>query len=132
MKIKLQQLWDVQQGSLSALASAKQINAKAAYRISKIIKKLSDEIKDLNDSRNNLIKKYGEEKEGSVVVSKDKTKEFIEEFNDLLKTEIEVSIEKLPFECVESIQLTPIDFINLDWLIEEPSQQPEKASTPNG
>lgn len=128
MKITLQQLWDAQIESLGTLCNAKQANVKASYWIGKVGKKLVAEIKDLTESRNELIKKHGEEKDGNVSVAKDKTKAFSEEFKELLKTEIEVAIEPIPFEYVEAIQLSPADFINLDWLIAEPVATPEKAS----
>ena len=126
MKITLQQLWDAQQESLGILMNAKQANVKASYWIGKTTKKIIEELKTLNESRNDLVKKHGIEKDGSFTVPKENVKAFNDEMKDLLKTEIEINIDQLPFEYVETVQLSPVDFINLAWLIAEPT--PQKAA----
>lgn len=129
MKVKLQQLWDANQEALLTLGNAKQANVKASYWIGKAMKKIISELTDLNNSRNELVKKYGSEKDGSWTVAKEKIQIFNKEFKELLDTEIDLNINKLPFEYVESIQLSPGEFMALDWLISEPKEQPKESDS---
>ena len=91
-----------------------------AYRISKVLKVIGVELADLEEARQKLVQKYGEENEGTIVVSSENFDAFVEELNPLLLEEVILpfepfSVDKLP----ETVTLTPIQMSQLSFFIKE-------------
>ena len=89
MKITLAEVKSLE-SSLSKIFN-KDVNIKLAYRLGKLLKRLSEEMKMLEENRIKLVKKYGEEDEETkqLSVPPEKTQEFYNEFNELMQIEIE-------------------------------------------
>lgn len=61
-----------------------------AYKISKLITKVSDELNSIDQFRISLVKKYGEnEEDGSIKVPQKNVDKFTKEFNELLESDID-------------------------------------------
>jgi len=93
MKVKLGEIYRTK----DSLQKVSELNipAKIGIRIARLIRKLAEEIQTIDNQRNLLVKKYGEEKDGQIVVKQDKLMDFITEFNDALEQEIEIEGEKI-------------------------------------
>lgn len=80
-----------------------------AFTLLKLIKELNQEKQNIEDGRNNLIKKYGEEtevegKQQISIKNDDKVaiEAFSKEFNEILNLDFELSIEnKIDMDCNE-------------------------------
>ena len=69
-----------------------------SYRLSKLVMKLNEPFKVIEEVRNGLIKKYGEtDEKGQTRVKEDGENfpKFVAEFNELMAQEVEVAIEKV-------------------------------------
>jgi hypothetical protein len=94
----------------------KDVNIKIAYRLGKLLKKLSEEMKALEENRVKLVKKYGveDEKTKQISVPQDNAQDFHKEFNELMQVEIEVDFEPIPLEQFGDIELSASDVLRLD------------------
>jgi len=70
---------------------------RASAQIAKLALALNGSLKVIDDVRNGLVKKYGEEKDGETRVEEksESFQKFIEEFNELMEMEEEVKFEKV-------------------------------------
>jgi hypothetical protein len=86
-----------------------------SYRFLKLSKKILEEIKNFNDSRNKLIEKYGEKKEDGSVEIKDlsKVEDFKKEIEPILKEKIELEWTTLDISDLGDIKLTVEDIDSL-------------------
>lgn len=120
MKVTLKQIW----GSVQAIGKLKQTNgtsAKANYWIGKLTTKIFKEAQEIENNRNEIIKKYGAEKEDkSWQVKPENNELFIKELNEFLDTEVELNVNKIDIEFLEGRNLSADDFIALDYVINEP------------
>jgi len=82
---------------------------KGAYWFNRLVKKLRSAQEDYNDTRNKLIKKYGEEdKDGNTKVAEVHIPAFSTAIGELLEEEFEVEGIK-PIKFPEGLKLSPID-----------------------
>jgi len=118
MKILLKELVEAKEGLSKILGVSQDI--KLSYRVRKIAGKVLSELKHIEEMRQDLVKKYGEEQEdGSYNVVKNLDK-FRIEWKSFLETEIELDVQIIPFECFESVKLSAFDIALLEKFIEEP------------
>lgn len=105
----------------------KDFKAKLAWSIARILKSAEVEIQSFNDTRMNLIKKYGEKDEKGELITDEKnnckimpenTETFTEELNELINTEVEINANKINFNLFENIDFTPSDMAALEPFIE--------------
>lgn len=119
-KIKLSELRDIT-GSLSKVLS-QDLPVKQAYRLSKLAKAVQAEIKELNEHRERLIKKYGERDEKGNLAVKSRVDEFQNEFTPILDEEVELSFIPLDMNDVDGLKVSPLDIANLEPFIDEKSE----------
>lgn len=107
--------------------SQKDFKAKLAWSIARLLKAAEKEIQEFNDTRMNLIKKYGEKDENGELVTDDKgnckidnsvLNEFSNELNDLMNTEVEINANKIDIELLENLEFTPSDMAILEPFVE--------------
>jgi len=103
------------EASLSKIFN-KDINIKLAYRLGSLIKTLSKELENLEESRVKLVKKYGVEDEETkqVSVPTEKTQEFYAELNELMQIDIDIDFEPIPLEAFGDISISASDALKLD------------------
>ena len=103
------------------------LKAKLAFQIARVLKEAEKEVQGFNDTRMNLIKKYGEKDEGGELVKdendnckipNESIKEFQDELNEVMNTEIEINANKLRMEDLESLDFTPSEMAMLEPFIE--------------
>lgn len=110
---------------LNKIAEEKDLRASVAYRLGKILKLLSAELQELEESRGKLVMKYGDKQIGADgeevfgVTDPEKFKPFMAEITDLLSTEAEIAAGKFKPEDFEGAHLSAQDFIALEFMIAE-------------
>ena len=125
IRITLEQLINSTDG-LKGL-SQKSLKARSAYAVSKIIKAADAEMTTFNETRMELIKKYGEKGEdgevksdenGNVRILPESLNDFNKELQELLKTPVEINANKIRMEDIDNVEFTPAEMAQLDEFIE--------------
>ena len=123
------QLKDIIEGTevLKKLAG-QPLRGKVAFQISKILKRLEDELTLFNNTRVDIIKKYSQTDEngelisdenGNVKLKEETIEDFNKEITELLNMEIEIDANKIALEDIENVDFTPAEMTLLMPLIEE-------------
>lgn len=125
IKVKLEDLVNATDG-LKGL-SQKQLKARCAYAVGKILKSADAEIQSFNETRMELIKKYGEkdengelktEENGNVRIPPEGLNDFSKELRELLDTEVEISANKIKMDDLGNVEFTPAEMAQLENFIE--------------
>ena len=107
--------------------SQKTLKARPAYAVAKILKAAEAEMTGFNDTRMNLIKKYGEKKDdgelntdenGNVHIASESLADFNKELQELLDTRIEINANKIRIEDIGDVNFTPAEMAQLDNFID--------------
>lgn len=108
--------------------SQTEMKAKLAWSVTRLLKAADKEMQEFNETRMNLIKKYGEKDENGELVTDDKNNckipeanlaQFSSELNELIDEEIEVNANALSLEALEDKEFTPAEMSVLEPFIEE-------------
>ncbi len=108
--------------------SQKELKARLALSIARLLKEAEREIQNFNEVRMNLIKKYGEKDEngelvtdesGNCKILPDGVETFSKELNDIIGTEIEINANKLRLDDLDNLDFTPSDMAVLEPFINE-------------
>ena len=100
-----------------------ELKAKLAWQVGRLLKAADKEIQEFNETRMNLIKKYGEKDEsgelvtdegGNCKIVESNVVEFQNELNELINTEIEINANPLKIESLEDLDFTPAEMSNLE------------------
>jgi hypothetical protein len=93
---------------------------KTSYKLSKILKKIGQELADLEEERVKLVKKYGDqddEAQSIQVTDPAKYEEFAKEFGELLQEEITLEIDPIPIDMLgDSVTFSPAELAALEML----------------
>ncbi len=91
---------------------------KGAYWFNKLVKKLRSVQEDYNDTRNKLVKKYGEEdKDGNTKVAEVHIPAFSTAMEELLEEEFEIEGIK-PIKFPEGLKLSPIEMGHMEEVVD--------------
>jgi lysyl-tRNA synthetase class I len=128
MKIALKDLADMEKALGKVMNTP--MNFKLSYRLAKIAGKLTSEFKHINNTRQEIIKKYGKQdpKTKTFTVLDEKVEEAGKEFDDFLAQEITLEVDKIPTECIQDISISANDLASIAVLIEEPTTEPSKKA----
>lgn len=105
----------------------KELKAKLAWSIARLLKAADAEIQSFNEARMNLIKKYGEKDEngelvtdekGNCKILDDEIRNFTEELNELMNSKIEINANKIRIEELETLDFTPAEMNVLEVFID--------------
>lgn len=119
IQVKIHQLL-VSVDAFQVLCS-KSLSAIVSFRLSKMAKRIDEELKQFNDVRLKKAAELG-------TLSEDKSKYefsaeagilFQQEIEKMQEEEIDLPFEKVKIEDIKSIDLEPKHFILLDWLVQE-------------
>ena len=125
IKLKISDLLNSTE-ALQKLAG-KELKAKLAWQVSRVLKLAEKEIQDFNETRMNLIKKYGEKDENGELVTDENNNckinnesinDFSNELNELIESEIEINANKIKIEDIENIDFTPAEMTQLEVFID--------------
>ena len=89
-----------QDGSVEAISQGllkQKTNMKTKLYLSRLAKLVGDEFKLYEDHKNELFKKYGEEKDGMITIEREKFAEFNKEHEDLLTAEKMIRITAIVY-----------------------------------
>jgi hypothetical protein len=131
-KVKNSQLSNDSLKSLNELIE-KDINAKAAFKLSRILKHLSSIVEDKVTSEKKIFNKWSQKDElGNPVLAKDESgldipdtfmitnvDEFSKEMSELMNIESEVPFEKLDFDEIGLTTIKVKDLIKIEFLFQE-------------
>lgn len=117
MKIRLAEVKALE-GSLSKIFD-KDVNIKIAYRLSVLLKRLSEEMSLLEENRVKLVKKYGkeDEKTKSMTVPPENSQAFFNSFNELMQLEVDINFEPVALKDLGDIELSAADMVKLSGTI---------------
>ena len=125
IKIKINDLLNTTE-TLQKLAS-KEMKAKLSWQIARLLKSAEKEIQDFNETRMNLINKYGEKGEdgnlitddkGNCKITPDSVNTFSAELNELVQSEVEINANKIRIDDLENIDFTPAEMAALEIFID--------------
>lgn len=106
----------------------KSLKGKTAYYIARLLREIDKELTLFNETRGNLIKKYGEKDEngelkidenGNCKFLPEEMDKFYSEMNDILNDIIELNVNKIELNDLENLDFTPTEMILLEPFIEE-------------
>lgn len=116
MKVKLSEVYVSVPVLSKALDLELPINV--SYKVMKLVNSLNTELKNIEEQRVKLVKKYSDSDQNNVL--EDKKQEFLKEFSLLLEEEIEVSWEKLPISSFgNDMKLSVNDLSKVSYLFSE-------------
>lgn len=107
--------------------SKMELKAKLAWQVARLLKAAEKEIQEFNETRMNVITKYGEKDENDQLITDDNNnckiqKEHIEDFtnelNELVKSEVEINANKLKIDDLADLEFTPADMAQLEPFLE--------------
>ena len=125
IKIKISELLNSTE-ALQKLAGT-ELKAKLAWQVGRILKAAEVEIQSFNETRMNLIKKYGEKDENGELITDEQgnckivegdINEFSNELNDLINSEVEISGNKIKIDDLDKVDFTPAEMAQLEILID--------------
>jgi hypothetical protein len=119
MKIKLEQMVMAMEPLQRIFLESLPI--RTTFRLKKIVKLIDENLKDYNESRLDLLKKYGvENPETGGYDIPEENRELIEkEHTELLNTEVSLAFEPLSIDLFGNIQISGRDATLLEWIIVE-------------
>lgn len=118
MKVTLAQIKN------SEIVLAKLLNAElpiqVSFRLSKLIKRINEELVEFESSRQKLFEKYGEQQADSTIKIKDEfQKEFLSQINALLGEQIELPDVKVSISEISDLKFSAIEMAALEpWITE--------------
>ena len=114
--------------SLDKLNNAKGLSAVVAFKISKNIKLINDELKSYDEARTKvLVEASDKDEKGNAIINKstsqyqipdDKLEKVFIEIQELQNEEVDIDFKKIKIEDLTTHDLTPLDFSNLDFMLE--------------
>lgn len=105
----------------------KELKARLAWQTAKLLKAADAELTSFNETRMNLIKKYGNKDEAGELITDEKgncriTEElaanFSSELNELLASDIEINANKIKISDLENFDFTPAEMNTLEPFID--------------
>ena len=103
--------------------AGKELKAKLAWQVGRMLKEAEKEIQSFNETRMQLINKYGSKDEkGELVMDENNNckiepesiNNFSNELNELIASEIEINAHKIKIDDIENINFTPSEMAQLE------------------
>lgn len=101
---------------------SEKVTGKFAYAVARNMRKISEELVEYQNLKNNAIFKYGETGEdgrASILVGSDAYKQFIEEMKDYAEISHDVVIQKITTDELLSSSLNANEILTIDFMVEE-------------
>ena len=121
MKVKLVQI--VNSTEAMNKVATQPMKAAVSVKVAKNLKTLSEELSIFEQSRGDLIRKYGKEDDEGNVANEPNTKEMVEfqkEVGELLNLEVDLNgFKKIKLSNLSKCELTPQEMASLEFAIQE-------------
>lgn len=123
--MKLLQLINAER-ALGTLGNTKGLSSITAYRISKNIKSILEEIKTYNDTRTKMCEEYADkDKEGKPIIkdnkyimSTEKEIQLNEELGKLLDEDVDIQIKKVTLADINKAGLSPLELDSIEFMLD--------------
>ena len=123
--MKLLQLINAEK-ALYRLGNTKGLSSITAYRISKNIKAISEELKTYNNTRTKLCEEYADkDKDGKPVIEDNKyhipvesSIELNKQLEQLLNETVDIKIKKVSLEDIDEAGLSPLELDSIEFMLE--------------
>lgn len=97
-------------------------SGRGAFAIARLTREINREFDVFEETRTKLVNKYANKDEageliinnGMVKIPADKMDDYHKELNEILKAELIINVEPLPFGWLENIELTPEEALALE------------------
>lgn len=123
MEVRLKKILDDGK-SLGELCQVR-LPIKVSYWLKRIETSCKTHVQDYNVTREDLIKKLGEENEnGEFTVKPENIKEFYDELEKLQKIEVDLGFDHIEISALGDIQIEPA--LLLEWIFVDNAPTPEK------
>ena len=99
-----------------------------AFKIARLARELNKEMETFNEQRRKILDSYSmkdadgnveTDENGNIKIIPEKIPEFINEFGNLLSTEVEINADKLPMDKIDDFDITPQQMLNIEIFFEE-------------
>lgn len=123
MKISCQKLYDARQ--ILTRIFSEPLEFKLAYRLKRISSKINSRLKELEDKRIELVKKYADEQTPEMKAKNIpprvslRMEEFIHAFEETLEKEEEFEFQQIPFELIKGLRMSANELELLEGFIED-------------
>ncbi len=112
--------------ALGTLGNTKGLSSITAYRISKNIKAVLEEIKAYNDTRTKTCEEYADkDKEGKPIIkdnkyimSTEKEVQLNDELGKLLNEDVDIQIKKIKLNDIDKAGLSPMELDSIEFMID--------------
>jgi len=117
MKIRVAEILNMKE-ALQRLVQ-KEIPISTSFKLVKFTKQVNDKLIDIENSRIQLVTKFGTKNEetGEIHVDKDKTNDFMKEINNLFQEEVDIEFDQIRIEDFGNISISTSDIILLKSII---------------
>lgn len=123
--MKLLQLINAER-ALGTLGNTKGLSSITAYRISKNIKSILEEIKTYNDTRTKMCEEYADKakdgkpiiKDNKYIMSTEKEIKLNEELGKLLDEDVDIQIKKVTLEDINKAGLSPLELDSIEFMLD--------------
>jgi len=107
IKLKVKDVFDMD--SVLTKLVERDLPIKISFKLGKFVKALLDQARGIEESRVALMKKYTKQDDnGKFIIDPDKAEDFRKEFDELLKEDITLLLDPLPYSI-----LTEIDYLSI-------------------
>lgn len=115
--VTLAELLNSQQ-ALQALAG-QPLPARLAFKLSKVLKAVTKELDQCNETRIQLCDRFGQKQEDGTYKFSKKNEEAVNaEYQELVKTEVVLHVERIDLENLPGLVITAAHIVLLSWLME--------------
>ena len=119
IKIKLGELVNAEKEGAFVEVAKLDLKLKDAIRVTKLFKKITEEVVAFNTAKDDKIKTYGTEVDGvvSIIAQSEHWNNFIAEMAEVEQQEIELDFEPIAYESLnENVQISPKTLLILHFL----------------
>ncbi len=99
---------------LDSLAQNKKLPTKIAYKIYRLLTKVTPSLDFYNNQKFELFRKYGNQEGKDIVIPKENQEAFLKDLNELKQVECEDEIEKIDISLDIDLGISPADFFLLE------------------
>ena len=96
------------------------LKATLSFRLARIMRDINDILKNLEDERSKLIKKYGQDSgDGNITVSEQNKENFLDEFQSLLEDKIEINWEPIDTDSLGDSTISVAEISKIAFLFKQ-------------
>lgn len=99
---------------LDSLAQNKMLPTKLAYKIYRLLTRVTPSLDFYNNQKFELFQKYGKQEGEDIIIPKENQTDFLKDLNELKQVECEDEIERVDISLDVDLGISPADFFLLE------------------